>query len=363
VSESNLMDQAVDQAKGKLLITGAAGFLGHHVVARARAHGYEVVALVRDAKAESAIRLVGEGVTLIEADVLDGEAVERAAAGCTAVLHCAGKVSRAKADAIAMTRINVAGVSTVLDACKRAGVKRAVVASTSGTIGVSTDPDKVANETEPPPLELINRWPYYRSKYYGEQAALERNQSTPGAATPGAEFEVVIVNPALLLGPGDMTGSSTEDVRRALEQRVPIVPSGGYAFVDARDAAEGMIAALERGRAGQRYLLVACNCSVRTFFSRIARVADLDGHVFALPDRPMVEKATRWLIGRAHDLFGEDDALPDEVSIELAQHYWYVDSTKAEHELGWSARDPMTTLADTVADLRERGVVMLRAPR
>jgi dihydroflavonol-4-reductase len=338
----------------RVLITGAAGFLGHHVVARARAHGYEVVALVRDAKAETATRLAGEGVTVIEADVLDVAAVEAAAAGCQAVLHCAGKVSRAKADAIVMTRINVGGVETVLDACKRAGVKRAVVASTSGTIGISTDPDKVADESEPPPLELINRWPYYRSKYYGEQAALQRNE-------PG--FEVVIVNPALLLGPGDLTGSSTEDVRRALEQRMPIVPSGGYAFVDARDAAEGMIAALERGVAGQRYLLVSCNCSVRTFFSRIARVADLEGHVFSLPDRPIVERATRWLIGRAQDLLGEDDALPDETSIELAQHYWYVDSTKAEHELGWSSRDPMATLADTVADLRERGVVMLRAPR
>jgi dihydroflavonol-4-reductase len=344
----------MDHAKGKLLITGAAGFLGHHVVARARARGHEVVALVRDASTQTATRLRGEGVTLVEADVLDGEAVEKAAAGCAAVLHCAGKVSRAKSDAIALTKINVAGVETVLDACKRAGVTRAVVASTSGTIGVSTDPDKIANETEPPPLELINRWPYYRSKYYGEQAALKRNQ-------PG--FEVVIVNPALLLGPGDLTGSSTEDVRRALEQRIPVVPSGGYAFVDARDAAEGMLAALDRGAAGQRYLLVSCNCSVRTFFSRIARVADLDGHVFALPDRPMVERATRWLIGRAHDLLGEDDALPDETSIELAQHYWYVDSTKAEHELGWSSRDPMATLADTVADLRERGIVMMRAAR
>ncbi len=343
----------MDRAKGKLLITGAAGFLGHHVVAGARAHGYEVVALVRRANTEAAMRLRGDGVTLVEADVLDGPAVEHAAAGCQAVLHCAGKVSR-KGDVIEMTKINVGGVETVLDACKRAGVERAVVASTSGTIGVSTDPTKVANETEPAPLALINRWPYYRSKYYGEQAALQRN-------VPG--FEVVIVNPALLLGPGDLAGSSTEDVRRALEQRVPVVPSGGYAFVDARDAAQGMLAALERGLAGQRYLLVASNCSVRTFFSRVARVADLDSTVFALPDRQIVERATRWLVGRAQALLGEDDSLPDEASLELAQHYWYVDSTKAEHELGWSARDPMVTLADTVADLRERGVVMLRAGR
>lgn len=339
---------------GTVLITGAAGFLGHHVVAAARVHGYEVVALVRDAKAASATRLAGEGVRIVEGDVLDGAAVEAAAAGCSAVLHCAGKVSRDKADALVMTRVNVGGVETVLDACKRAGVTRAIVASTSGTIGVSRDPDKVADEREPAPLELINRWPYYRSKYYGELAALQRNT---------ADFAVVVVNPALLLGPGDLTGSSTEDVRRALEQPMPIVPAGGYAFVDARDAAEGMLLALERGAAGQRYLLVACNCSVRTFFSRVARVADLESTVFSLPDRPFVTKATRWLIGRAHDLLGDDDALPDATSIELAQHYWYVDSTKAEHELGWSSRDPMATLADTVADLRERGVVMLRAPR
>lgn len=344
-----------DLTKGKVLVTGATGFLGHHVVEAARAAGYEVIALVRDPNSEGARRLDGrDGVHLFRGDVLDGESVEKAAQGCTAVLHCAGKVSRGSEGAVEMTRVNVAGVETVLDACKRAGVRRAVVASTSGTIGVSTDPDKVSDEGAEPPLELINKWPYYRSKYYGEQSALERN---------GEDFEVVVVNPALLLGPGDLHGSSTEDVRRALEQRMPLVPSGGYAFVDARDAAEGMILALQKGRPGQRYLLVSCNCPIRTFFSRVARVADLDGLVFALPDNDTVERATRWLIGRAHKLLGEDDALPDEASVEIAQHYWYVDSTRAENELGWRARDPMITLADTVADLRERGVVMLRSPR
>ena len=343
--------------RGKILVTGATGFLGHHVVAALREQGYSVVALVRDPEAAAAQRLVmggGEGVTLVAGDVLDGEAVEAAAQGCTAVLHCAGKVSRERHDAVEMARVNIGGVETVLDACKRAGLRRAVVASTSGTIGVSTDGEQIADERSDPPLKLINKWPYYRSKYYGEQTALTKN---------GDDFEVVIVNPALLLGPGDLHGSSTEDVRRALEQRMPLVPAGGYAFVDARDAAEGMILALEKGRAGQRYLLVSCNCPIRTFFSRVARVADLEGPVFSLPDHDVVEKATRWLVRRAHDILGEDDALPDEASIEMAQHYWYVDSTLAENELGWKARDPMITLADTVADLRERGIVMMRAPR
>lgn len=349
---------------GKILLTGATGFLGYHVAvaltsgaqsSEAGGEAREVVALVRDPDSSSAARLRElPGLTLAQGDVLDAESIERAAQGCVAVLHCAGKVSRGSTDVVEMTRVNIRGVEVVLDACKAAGVTRAVVASTSGTIGVSDDPDQVANEDDSPPLSLINRWPYYRSKYYGEQAALDRNVEG---------FEVVIVNPALLLGPGDLHGSSTEDVRRVLEQRMPVVPAGGYAFVDARDAARGMIQALDAGKAGRRYLLVSCNCTIQTFVNRISRVADLGGAVFALPDRKAVKRVTKWFVRQAQDILGEDDALPDEASIELAQYYWYVDSTRAENELGWSARDPMLTLADTVADLRARGVVVLRPAR
>ena len=341
-----------------VLVTGATGFLGHHVVEQLRARELEVVALVRDPASAEARRLDELGAIVARGDVLDGESVETAAGqagGCASLIHCAGKVSRDGADAVAMTRVNVTGVEVSLDAARRAGVRRVVLASTSGTIGISTQPDAVADETREPPLELINKWPYYRSKYYGEQAALQRNEPP--------EFEVVIANPALLLGPGDHHGSSTEDVRRVLERHIPVVPSGGYAFVDARDAAAGLILALAKGRPGQRYLLVSCNCTIRTFISRVARVAELDHNVFSLPDRPLIRRATRWLVRQAHEVLGEDDALPDETSIEIAQHYWYVDSTLAEHELGWSSRDPMATLADTVADLRARGVVMMRAPR
>lgn len=343
-------------SESRILVTGATGFLGAHVVEALHEREREVVALVRDPNNKLAQRLVRPGVSLATGDVLDAASVEAAAAGCSAVMHCAGKVSRVRADASMMTRVNVEGVSTVLAACKRAGVRRAVLASTSGTIGVSTDPDAVADESTPTPLELINKWPYYRSKYYAEQVALEFADANRGA------FELVIVNPALLLGPGDMHGSSTEDVRRALEHHMPLVPAGGYTFVDARDAAEGMVLALEKGRHRQRYLLVSCNCPISTFYSRVARVAGLDGAVFSLPNHAVVKRATRWLVKRAHEVLGEDDALPDAVSVEMAQHYWYVDSTLAENELGWRARDPMITLADTVADLRARGVVMMRAP-
>ena len=124
-----------------------------------------------------------------------------------------------------MYSVRVEGTRVVLDACLAAGLRRVVVASTSGTVAVSEDPDHLATESDAAPLGIIGRWPYYRAKLFAEQAALSRNR---------AGFEVVSVNPSLLLGPGDMRGSSPEDVRRFLEGELPAVPSEGLSFVDAR---------------------------------------------------------------------------------------------------------------------------------
>ena len=144
---------------------------------------------------------------------------------------------------------------------------------------------------------------------------------------------------------------------------MPIATAGGVSFVDARDAAEAMVLAIEKGRPGSRYLLTACNCSVRTFFSRVARVAGTQGPMLSLPDDDRVRKASKWLVRSARKWLGEDDAFMDEHTVDVGQHYWYVDASLAEDELGWRPRDAMATLADTVADLRERGVVMMAAPK
>jgi dihydroflavonol-4-reductase len=90
-------------------------------------------------------------------------------------------------------------------------VRRVVVASTSGTIAVGSDPDVVHDESAQAPLELVAMWPYYRSKLYAEREALALNQPP--------DFEVVVVNPSLLLGPGDLRESSTGDVRLFLNRR------------------------------------------------------------------------------------------------------------------------------------------------
>ena len=90
------------------------------------------------------------------------------------IYHLAGKVSREREDAREMYELHVEGTRLLCDAAKTAGVKTIVLASTSGTIAVTEDGDVVPDETYPPPLDIISRWPYYASKTYQEMAALER---------------------------------------------------------------------------------------------------------------------------------------------------------------------------------------------
>ncbi|HEY6458823.1 MAG TPA: NAD-dependent epimerase/dehydratase family protein, partial [Polyangiaceae bacterium] len=330
----------------RYLVTGATGFLGAHLATSLEAHGHEVVRFARSTGG----------------DVLDGAAVRAAAEGCAGAFHCAGKVSRKAEDAELLYRLHVEGTKTVLDACAAAGVARVVVASTSGTVAVSEKADHVATEDDEAPMGLLARWPYYRSKLFAERAALERNRDG---------FAVVSVNPSLLLGPvqvgrvhsspasesgpGHVHGSSTEDVRLFLEGAIPAVPAGGLSFVDARDAAEAMRLAMEKGRAGERYLVGACNCTMREFFAKLARVSGVAAPWMPMPRSREVARLGARLMERVAARMGVPPRV-DAVSVEMAQCFWYLDAGKAERELGWTARDPVETLHDTVEDLRARGV-------
>jgi dihydroflavonol-4-reductase len=328
----------------RVLVTGATGFLGRHLVTLLRVGGHEVVALCRGDTT------LPDGVEPRRGDVLDAASVRAAAEGCAVLFHCAGKVSRRPEDAEALYRVHVEGTKTTLDACRAAGVGRAVLASTSGVVAVTTDPAEVRNEDAPAPMDLLQRWPYYRAKLYAERAALDR--SGPG-------FAVVSVNPTLLLGPGDVNGSSTADVASFLEKKLPFVPAGGLSFVDARDAAAAMILAWEKGRPGARYLVSAVNMTIERFLDRLARLSGVPAPGLRTPRSLLLARAGAELVERLrkHVPIAVDGPPLDRISAEMAQCFWYVDASRAKTELGWSPRDPGDTLADTIADLRERGVV------
>ncbi|MBL9016464.1 MAG: NAD-dependent epimerase/dehydratase family protein [Myxococcales bacterium] len=322
-----------------LLVTGATGFLGEHLCRVLVEQGHTVRGLARS---RSGV-LADLGVEHIRGDVLSGEDLDRALQGVHAVFHLAGAVSRDPDDAQRMMRLHVDGTRTLMERMHAHGITRMVLASTSGTIGVSKD-EEILDESAPYAEEIVAGWPYYASKIYQERLAFEYGQKLG--------IEVVAVNPSLLLGPGDRRLSSTGDVRKFLKKQIPTVPDGGINFVDARDAALATAAALEHGRAGQRYLLGGPNWTMKEFFARLGRVANVSPPRLKLP-----AKWNKWGAALIEEVYRHRGKEPpvDKISVEMAEHYWWIDSKKAETELGFVARDPQLTLVDTVAYLR-RGV-------
>jgi dihydroflavonol-4-reductase len=213
-------------------------------------------------------------------------------------------------------------------------------------VAISEDADHIATESDETPIGLINRWPYYRAKLFAEREALAMNS---------ASFEVVSINPTLLLGPGDTNRSSTEDVALFLERKVPAIPPGGMSFVDARDAAEALVLAMEKGTPGARYLIGGCNLTLREFFERLERASGVKGPKIPVPRSPTVASVGVKLFSKLLDKVNVEMPLPPQ-RLDMSQFFWYLDASKAERELGWTPRDPSQTILDTIRDLRERGV-------
>lgn len=310
------------------LVTGATGFLGRHLVAQLLDAGGTVRVLCRS-QADFPPQ-----VEVVRGDVTSPADVDRAVKGVTAIYHLAGMVSRNPADVPLLAQVHVEGTRHVCDAAARHNVARLVHASSSGTIAISR---RAILHTEDAPYkdDIVAHWPYYRTKIAAEKLALTY------------PF-VTVINPALLLGPGDLRGSSTGDIQALLDREILSLPTGGLCFVDARDTATAAIAALHHGRPGERYLLGAANWD----FAQLAKVvSELSGVPtprmksptwLSLLAAPILRKVMP-LLGRRFDI--------DNATIEMAGYFWYCDSSKARRELNFSPRDPKETLRDTIHDL------------
>jgi len=323
-----------------ILITGATGFLGKHLIEQ-----------LRKAPDCPPLRIFSygpcpwegrEGFDVIDGNILDPVQVSRAMEGCGQVYHLAGAVSRDPRDDAKMFEIHVEGARNICDAAVKHRPEKIVAVSSSGTIAVSRKPD-ILDETAPYPFDTIRDWAYYRSKVEAETLVLEYVR--------GKGLPAVIANPALLLGPGDDLGSSTGDIASFLDGHVMALPLGGMCFVDARDAAAGLIGCMRKGRIGERYLLGGANW---TFKQIIEVVAGISGKRAPLLQPPL--GFSLWsarLLRKLMPLLGREFKM-DDVTIEMSSYFWYFTSAKAVAELDFKTRDPRETIRDTVEDLAGR---------
>jgi dihydroflavonol-4-reductase len=329
----------VRRPQPKTLVTGGTGFLGAHLVRQLVEDGVKNIRVMATSTPPWLAEL---GVETVEGSITNAEDVARAVEGVAEIYHLAGRVSRDDADSREMYSVHVDGTRLLCEAAAKAGVKTIVMASTSGTIAVREKGDSIPDERGAQPVDIISRWPYYASKLYQERVALERFN--------GAGQRLVILNPSLLLGPGDERLSSTKVVLDFMARKINATPTGGLSFVDVRDVATTFRAAMKDGRAGERYLLGSANWTFERFFGRLERLTKVRAPRFSFPSRLAV--AGSQLI---HAFYKQWDKAPpvEPAAVEMAEHFWYLDSSKAERELGFSPRDPGETLLDTVKYLRE----------
>jgi dihydroflavonol-4-reductase len=315
----------------KALVTGATGFIGSHVVAALAAAGHEVRAFDPRTPAE-----VPAGVEVVAGDVLDADALARAAQGCDAVFHLAALYSYARVHARAMQAVNVGGTRAVLDAAARAGVRRVVHTSSCATCGPVAG--RAATEADEPP-----RWelavPYKRTKLEGERLALD-------AARDG--LDVVVVNPTTPVGPGDRrptpTGKMVADVARGRARAY--LTGAALNVVAVEDVAAGHLLAFQHGRSGERYLLGGENLSLREVFAIVARAAGRRPPGIGVP-WPLAYGAAR-LGDAALRLVGREPSLLVVDEVRLARLPMWFDDTRARSELGYESRPAKQALESAV---------------
>ncbi len=322
-----------------VLITGSTGFLGRHLIRRL---------LENDQTSRLRLLCRGDGpnidsdrIEVVPGDVTNREQVSEAAKGVQQVYHLAGRVERESDDAWPLYDTHVEGTRNVCEAILEREVDKAVIVSTSGAMAVGADPVE-RDEQAPYAQEVVRDWPYYTSKIYAEKLTLwyAEHRKAP----------VVVVNPSLILGPGDERRSSTRDVELFLKGQIMVTPIGGLNLVDVRDAAEGLTLAMEKGRTAERYLLGGANMTFHEWIQRTSKISGVAAPKLMVPLRmalggAMVMRKLMPLVGKKFEL--------DDASIKMSALFWYCDSSKARKELGFTTRDPDETLRDTVAYLRE----------
>ena len=316
----------------KVAFTGATGFVGSHAALELRRQGAEVVALVR--ATSNVQRLLAAGVTCQIASLDDASALSRCLAGCEIVIHVAGAVGFDNAWE-AYYRVNVEGTRNLLLAARQAGVRRLVHTSSIVAVGAS---ETAASLDENARWNLRSqRVSYVTTKRWAEEYALAAN----------GKLEVIVVNPASVIGPDDFTESEFGKLcRRFWKGRVPLYFGGGNNYVDVRDVAQGIRLAAERGRPGERYLLAGENRTYHAFFCDLCRTARRTIPRLRLPD------ALATVIGYVNDHMRRRGTKPPSLSsaqAALLGLYFFFDASKAQRELGFCARPLEESLADAHA--------------
>ncbi len=308
----------------KVLVTGGTGYLGRAVVRTLAARGHELVVFARSAS------LSGLPGTLVDGDIRDRAALERAASGCSAISHSAALVSIWRKRRADFDEINVGGLRNVLAAASALNIPRVIY--TSSFLALT-------------PLDL--QAPIEANDYQRTKVAADR--MADDAVRGGSPL--IRVYPGVVYGPGALTEGNlvgrliADHLRYRLPGLVGPERFWSYAYID--DVAAGHCDALERGTAGARYVLGGENAPQ-------ARVFEIVQEVTGRRQPPRIPFPIADLLGAAEELrvglFG-GSPLITRGAVEIFRHDWSLDSGGAARELGYTITPLAEGVRRTIAEL------------
>jgi dihydroflavonol-4-reductase len=326
----------------KVLVTGAGGFIGSHVVEELLKENIEVRVLLRPD--ESPTNLNEFNIEIMRGDILDNESVSNAVKGVDTVFHLAAIYSIWMQDWSRIYEVNMQGTQNILWAASKSNIERVVYTSSIAAVGIA--PGKQISNEETSFNQYTIGSHYILTKYLSQQIAC--NFAKNG-------LDVVIVNPCFPFGTKDIvptpTGQLIVDI---LKGKNFFYFPGGINIIDVRDVARGHVLAAKRGKTGELYLLGNMNVTMGDFLKMVYKAAGFKARPIIRAFIPVV-KTSAYCFKWWADHISHKTPLTTPPEVKYASQYLYFDNSKAHNELGLTFSPIEESLRASVEWFRENG--------
>lgn len=325
----------------KIFLTGTSGLLGSNTAKELLKRGHEVRGLFHNS---SEADLLGEHPNFekFHGDITDPERMIEGVAGCDAVVHAAADTSQWPDRSPNYISTNVKGTLNVVEAAKKAKVKRGIFVSTANSLGFGTK-EHPGDETSPPKFKQYGIG-YMETKYQAQQIVLNEVKEHG--------YPFIVVNPTFMIGPHDFKPSSGKMVIAVAKGKVPGYPVGGKNYVYVGDAATAIANALTMGCPGECYILGNENLSYKEMFTKIAKVVGTKPPRLAIP--PFATKAFGMMGTVAGNLFGITPNVSYKMAVVSCDGH-YFSAKKAVEELNMPQTPIETAIKECYEWFKEHG--------
>lgn len=325
-------------SKGKIFVTGGAGFIGSRVVKMLIEQGYDVRCLLRNTT--NTRRIDGLNYEKFIGDITDAASLEEGMKGCTGVIHLASLSNWKDIKSSKMPLVVIEGSKNVIESAKKNGNLKMVYVSSSTAID-GTDDLRILNEDSPLTLPNNNHYVYAHAKKQVEEYCKQEAKNG---------FPVVIVNPTEVYGPNDYDKITLGNLIDFATTKTVQLAEGGTSIVYVDDVANGIIAALEKGRPGERYILGGENMEFKDLAALTLEILGIKKPIKTISRKMLMTLA--WISKTFGINMGFEPAV-----IPYAVKYWFIDNSKAKKELGVTFRSPREILEPTLKWAKEAGMI------